>query len=137
MELTDFRWQERQGRDMNDEAFHEWTYQHGSGRLVATISGPIDKRGGFTHSVVFLFSQNITMAGSPFIFTDFDAGKRFVEGVIAAKIENASPEGLLEVARPADPMQEMVKQITGAGLAMLLKGSADPVAPPALPASAG
>src|ERR1700727_1303415 len=99
LSLFDCSWKEREGRTYEDEPFHEWTYQHASGRILAAIIGPQEKRGGFTHHINFTFAHNVTMVGraGPFVFTDYDSGKRFVESIIAAKLESISPEGELEL----------------------------------------
>jgi len=106
----DLLWREREGRFPDDTPFHEWSYQHASGRLLAMISGPPDRRGGFVHEATFLFNQNVTMPGGPFLFTDFDSAKRFVESVIAGKVTSISTEGALEVVKPPDQLAESMKQ---------------------------
>jgi hypothetical protein len=103
MNSIDFQWEERIGRGSDDEPFHEWTYQHASGRILAAILGPSDKRGGFSHAAQFFFHQEVTMVGGPFIFVDFDSAKRYVEAVVSGKVEQMHPDGSLIVVPQAHP----------------------------------
>jgi len=106
MTHTDFIWQERTGRDPQGEAFHEWTYDHASGRILASIQGPQDQKGGFTHTVQFLFFRHVMMEGGPFIFGDFDSAKRFIETAVSHRVESLSPEGELTVV--SEPNENVV-----------------------------
>lgn len=114
MELTDFQWQERDGRFEDDAPFHEWIYVHGSGRILGAIQGPTDKRGGFAHNVVFMFMQQVTMTGGPFLFLDFDSAKRYIEAKVSEYFQSVSPEGSVTLT-PAevkpDPMQQMLEAL--------------------------
>lgn len=114
MELTDFQWQERDGRFEDDTPFHEWIYVHGSGRILGAIQGPTDKRGGFAHSVVFMFMQQVTMMGGPFLFLDFDSAKRYIEAKVSEYFQSVSPEGsvtLVPAVSQPDPIQQMVNAL--------------------------
>ena len=130
MQLTDFQWQERTGRFPDDTAFDQWIFQHASGRIVAVIDGPVDKRGGFTHNVSFLFHQDVMMDGGPFVFADFDSGKLFVESVLATKPIKASAEGSLEIIQPppnpqVTAMNDAIKSIQQLGMSALFKARLD------------
>jgi hypothetical protein len=105
MELTDFQWTERNGRFPDDTFFHEWTFDHASGRMLAAIQGPdsfIDVR--------FLFQQEITMRGGPFLFTDFDSAKRFVESRIAENVTEATAEGSLTIKPQPDVFSAAIQE---------------------------
>lgn len=110
MELTDFQWTERNGRFQDDTPFHEWTFDHASGRMLAAIQGPTDARGGFLHDVRFLFQQEITMRGGPFLFTDFDSAKRFVESRIAENVTEATAEGSLTIKPQPDVFSAAIQE---------------------------
>jgi hypothetical protein len=93
MELTDFQWQEREGRYEDDAPFHEWIYLHASGRIFAAIQG----------------LQQVTMVGGPYLFLNFDAAKHFVEAAMAERAQSVSPEGsvtmIAATAQLDGPMQ--------------------------------
>ena len=94
---------------------------------MAAIQGPQDKRGGFTHSVTFLFSQDVTMRFSPFVFVDFDSAKRFVEYSVGFHITSINELGaVLEIEKPAvdlglGPFIEQAKEMI-AGIAAAKRG---------------
>ena len=103
MELTDCRWTEHTGRNIEDDPFHAWAYQHVSGRILAEVGGPSDTRGGFTHQAQFLFHGQVANSGGPFVFIDFDSAKRFVESVLASRIEAISIGGELKIIEETNP----------------------------------
>lgn len=117
IDFKHFEWQEREGRFHNGEPFHEWVYVHGSGRIIASVQAPTDQRGGFTHEVSFLFSQDVMMRGGPFLFLDFDSGKRFVESRMSVKVQDVNMDGTL-TAEPPQPSPDMAAIVDGMKAAM-------------------
>jgi hypothetical protein len=97
LDLSEFRWTERSG------TFDEWTFEHVSGRILAAVSGPQDKRGGFTHNVSFLFSQKVTMRAAPYVFVDFDSAKCFVEFQVQKNLASINEVGSLQIETPPPP----------------------------------
>lgn len=129
--LKDCQWIERNGRGPDGEAFNELTLQHASGRIVATVLGPQDQRGGYSHCATFLFEQCLSMHGSPYIFSDFDASKRFIEAFIAENVTEISPGGMITVKRPPRPEIGMIQDALKEALEIF--GNRPPIYPPGFP----
>lgn len=120
MQLTDFQWEEREGLLPDETPFHEWIFMHGSGRILAVVRGPQDRRGGFSHDAGFMFRQEITMRGGPFVFIDFDSAKRFVEATVERTVESIDAEGVLSVAEPPNEMANAMKEAMQTGMSAFL-----------------
>jgi hypothetical protein len=78
MNLAEFDWQFRTGKDTDGDTFSDWLYVHGSGRIFAAVIGPASKD-GYIHRVAWCIPVPDAMRDSTIDFVNFDDAKRYVE----------------------------------------------------------